>query len=252
MKKLLTLNIEGDAHLERVKPFIAEENPDIVCLQEVFSEDVLWVVGAEFQIEFLPMCLKERRDGSLGHIGVAVCTRNPAWKVIRDYYFQPTTTLVPMDMYTKETKRKTTWQGILGVTLDDNGLDMSVCTTHFTWTPDGMSDDFQTHDMRRLLTYMSELVPHVLCGDFNLPRKQNSLYPLLASHYTDHIPEHYETSMYVPLHRVKDDPVRSKQIGEYMVDYILSTPHAYEVSNVEMRGNVSDHYGVVAHIERKV
>lgn len=251
MKKLLTLNVEDDKHLERIKPFIAEENPDIVCLQEVFREDVLWLVGTEFQVEFMPMCLKPRRDGGLAYRGIAVCTRSPAWKVVRDYYFQPNTTLIPADDMDTESKRKTYWHGVVGATIDDNGLDMTIFTTHFTWTPNGLSNEFQAQDMKRLLAFMAEMPPHLICGDFNIPRKQNSMYPLLTAHYADNVPSEIETSIYVPLHRIKDDPVESERISHFMVDYIFSTPGAYNVTDVQMRANVSDHYGIVATIERR-
>lgn len=251
MKKLLQLNVEADNHLERIKPFIAEENPDIICLQEVFREDVIWLVGTEFQVEFMPTCLKPRKDGSLAYRGTAICTRTPAWKVVRDYYFQPNTTFIPADDMDSESKRKTYWNGVIGVTIDDNGQDITVFTTHFTWTPKGLSDEYQAQDMKRLLAYMAEMEPHIICGDFNIPRKQNAMYPILAAHYTDNVPPEIETSIYVPLHRMKDDPVESKRIAEFMVDYVFSTPGAYNVTNVQMRANVSDHYGIVANIERK-
>jgi endonuclease/exonuclease/phosphatase family metal-dependent hydrolase len=248
MKKLLTVNIEGDKHLERVGPCLAEENPDIICLQEVFRDDVTPLVGTEYQIEFLPMCLKERHDGSLAQWGIAIATRTPAWRVVRDYYYQPTTTYVPFDGLSKDTKRKTVWQGVVGVTVEDEGADLTIFTTHFTWTPNGVSDEHQAADMKALLHFMNEQAPHVLCGDFNVPRKQNAIYPILASHYQDHVPETYETSMFVPLHRVKDIPVQAANLATYMVDYILSTPKSYTIEGVEMRGNVSDHYALVAHI----
>jgi endonuclease/exonuclease/phosphatase family metal-dependent hydrolase len=249
MKKLLSVNIEGDKHLERVGPCIAEENPDVICLQEAFRDDIIPLVGTEYQTEFLPMCLKERRDGSLSQWGIAIATRTPAWRVVRDYYYQPTTTFVPFDGLSKHTKRKTVWQGVVGVTIEDDGADLAIFTTHFTWTPDGRSDEHQTTDMKALLHFMSERGPHILCGDFNIPRKQNSVYPIMTAHYTDHVPPEYETSMFVPLHRVKNDPVQSANLGTYMVDYILSAPpHALTVTNVEMRGNVSDHYALVAQV----
>jgi endonuclease/exonuclease/phosphatase family metal-dependent hydrolase len=252
MKKLVSLNVEGDRHLERVAPFLAEENADVVCLQEVFREDIGHIMGSEYQQEFLPAGLRPRRDGSLGQWGIAICTRAPAWRVLREYYFEPTTTLVPLDDTSVATKRKSYRQGVLGATIDDGGVDLSIFTTHFTWTPDGMSDSHQARDMERLLSYMAEREPHVLCGDFNIPRKQNSLYPLLAAHYTDYVPPEYETSMYIPLHRVKDDPVLSAVVGSYMVDYIFGTPNACTITGVALRGNVSDHYAIVGTIERKV
>lgn len=250
MKKLLTVNIEGDKHLERVRPFIAEENPDIVCLQEAFRDDVQDLLGSEFQIEFLPMCLKERMDSSLAPWGVAIATRIQAHQVIREYYQQPTTTLVPYDGVTIHTKRKTIWQGVVGVTIEDGDKMLTIFTTHFTWTPDGASNEYQASDMKALLSFLETQEPHVLCGDFNVPRKQNDMYPVLAAHYTDHVPQEYVTSMYVPLHRTKDDPVEGPRVGSFMVDYILSTPMAYSVSPADMRGNVSDHCALISTIEK--
>jgi endonuclease/exonuclease/phosphatase family metal-dependent hydrolase len=250
MKKLLTLNIEGDKHLERIRPFIAEENPDIVCLQEAFRDDAQELLGSEFQIEFLPMCLKERKNGALAQWGVAVATRTPAQQVIREYYQQQTTTLVPYDGITIHTKRKTTWLGVVGVVIADGDKKLTVFTTHFTWTPDGASNEYQASDMKGLLSFLETQEPHVLCGDFNIPRKQNDIYPILAAHYTDHVPQEYETSMYLPLHRTKDDPVEGPRVASYMVDYILSTPDTYTIPPVVMQGNVSDHCALMTTIEK--
>jgi len=252
MKKLLTVNIEGDKHLERVRPFIAEENPDIVCLQEAFRDDVQDLLGTEFQAEFLPMCLKERSDGSLSQWGVAIATRVPAHTVIREYYYQPTTAFVPYDSSTLHTKRKTMWQGVVGITVEDIRGVLTIFSTHFTWLPDGdvARDENQTVDMKTLLTFLETQPPHILCGDFNIPRKQNALYPVLAAHYTDHVPQEYNTSMYLPLHRVKDDPKEGPKVASYMVDYILSTPETYTVSPASMRGNVSDHCALITTIEK--
>ncbi len=250
MKKLITVNIEGDKHLDRIAPFIAEENPDVVCIQEAFRDDIQQLLGSEYQIEFLPMCLKERMDGSLAQWGVALATRAPAHQVIREYYHQPTTTLVPYEGITVHTKRKTIWQGLIGVTIEDNGKHLTVFTTHFTWTPDGISNQYQADDMNGLLSFLATQEPHILCGDFNIPRKQNALYPILVSHYADHVPPAHETSMYLPLHRTKDDPIQGPKVGSYMVDYILSTPNTYTVSPADMRGNVSDHCALVSTIEK--
>src|SRR5688500_15844020 len=37
--KLLTLNIEGDRHIDRVRATLKSHLPDIACLQEVLEED---------------------------------------------------------------------------------------------------------------------------------------------------------------------------------------------------------------------
>lgn len=250
MKKVLTVNIEGDKHLERIRPFIAEENPDVVCLQEVFRDDIQLLLGSEYQIEFLPMCLRERMDTSLDVWGAAIATRQPALRVTREYFHQPTTTLVPFDGNSVHTKRKTIWQGLVGVTVHDGKNELTIFTTHFTWTPNGASDEYQATDMNSLLSFLALQDGHILCGDFNIPRKQNALYPILASHYTDHVPKEYETSMYLPLHRTKDDPIQGPRVASFMVDYIFSTPGEYKVSPAEMRCNVSDHCALVATVEK--
>ncbi len=36
---LMTLNVESDRHVERVRSVIAEHQPDIVCLQEALEKD---------------------------------------------------------------------------------------------------------------------------------------------------------------------------------------------------------------------
>ncbi len=250
MKKLLSVNIEGDRHLARVTPFIAEENPDVICLQEVFRSDLQDIVGSEYQVEFMPACLKPKEGGIMDEWGIAIASREPAWRVIREYYYQPATTLVPVDDTSLETKRKSYRQGVLGISVTDQEQEFFIFTTHFTWTPNGFSNENQFRDMERLLTFMNEQGPHVLCGDFNIPRKQNDVYPLLARVYTDHIPSTYTTSMFLPLHRQKNHPIEAKRIVEFMVDYILSTPNTFSITDVALRGNVSDHYAVVAQVEK--
>ena len=39
--KLISLNIEGDKHLDdKILPFFDKEKPDVLCLQEVFAKDI--------------------------------------------------------------------------------------------------------------------------------------------------------------------------------------------------------------------
>jgi len=46
MVKLIQLNIEGSRHLARVVPFLENEKPDIVCLQELNEKDVPHILDA--------------------------------------------------------------------------------------------------------------------------------------------------------------------------------------------------------------
>lgn len=252
MKTLISVNVEGDRHLDRVRPFLKEHSPDVICLQEVFFADTEALVGSEYHREFLPMCLKARADGSLSPWGIAIATRDSTQHVIHEYYHQPNTTLVIADDSSLLGKRRSYRHGLLGVTMSDVSGDITLFTTHLTWTPDGLTNESQTADMHRMLHYLESQAPHILCGDFNLPRRQNTLYPIISARYTDHIPPHYETSMYIPLHRVKDIPEVAAKVGAYMVDYIFSTPGEYEVRDVSLKGDISDHYALLGTIEKSL
>jgi exonuclease III len=62
--KLITLNIEGDRHLDRVIPFLQKENAHVVCLQEVLQSNVE-LLKKELQMfgEYEPtLAYKEPKD----------------------------------------------------------------------------------------------------------------------------------------------------------------------------------------------
>jgi endonuclease/exonuclease/phosphatase family metal-dependent hydrolase len=245
MFRLITANIEGDRHLEKLVPFFASQSFDIVCLQEVFQSDVMQLVGPDFQVEFLPMCLKANKAGDLFPWGAAIASRLPVKKVISRYYYKPNPELAPYD---EKKKRQTIAQGLVGLQLVAGDRSLNVITTHFTWTPDGAPDANQDKDIVTLLDMLALEPPHILCGDFNIPRRQNHHYPTLAHHYTDHIPQDIESSVYVPLHYAREKPGVAQKLSGLMVDYIFSTPNAYRVENVERHGALSDHWLFTADI----
>ncbi len=245
MMKLVSANIEGDLHLDKVSAFLQHQNPDVVCLQEVFQRDVPILLGQDFKGEFLPMCLKVNRSGELAPWGLSIASRRPLQRVRTGYYHRATQDLVAFD---EKNKRHTIWQGFAGLQLEDDGAVVNVITTHFTWTPNGVSDANQDADIVALLGLMRDETPHVLCGDFNIPRRQNELYKTLMQHYTDHVPPEITSSIYVPLHYARHKPNVAERLAQYMVDYILSTPGAYRVETVALHGGISDHYGLTAEI----
>lgn len=82
----------------------------------------------------------------------------------------------------------------------------------------------------------------MLAGDFNAPRGGES-FSAIAARYRDNIPPNYQTSIYAPLHR-------SGQDLELMVDGLFTTP-GYRAENVELTSGMSDHYAIVADIEKR-
>lgn len=243
--RLLSFNIEGDLHLDKIGPFLKQQNADVVCLQEVFLDDLPGLLGADYRFHFLPMTLKTRQSGLASAWGTAIAHRLPGELAICDYYHRPTESLVP---FSETAKRPTIWHGVVGVQIASGSAAMNICTTHFTWTPDGAPDANQRGDMANLLALMAREPPHVLSGDFNIPRKQNSLYGTLTQRYTDHVPERFTSSIYLPLHYVRNDPAKCAKLATYMVDYIFSTPGFCRIRDFEMHGGMSDHFGLSAEV----
>jgi endonuclease/exonuclease/phosphatase family metal-dependent hydrolase len=245
LSKLVTANIEGDLHLDLVKPFLLGQDPNIVCLQEVFEPDVPELLGADFHSAFLPMCLKVNRHGEPSPWGVAIASRLPVISTHQIYYRRPVDRIIAYD---HKNKRDTLSFGFVGMKLGVDGLPVNVITTHFTWTPDGLADANQDADMAALLQLLAAEPPHILCGDFNIPRRQNRLYGTLTQHYTDHVPQDIQSSIHVPFHYARHKPGGAETLAKLMVDYIFSTPGAYHVEDVALHGGISDHCAITAEI----
>ena len=247
MRKLISLNTEGDKHLERVRAFLEKESPDVICLQEIFEEDIPAITTLP-HVVFMPMCLKERVDNTLSPRGIALCSRDVFTPTLHEYYHKPSENLLQEDCNTIETRRASQRGGVLSVTFPDG---VHIATTHFTWIADGaLPDQYQEADAVLLLAIIEQHEPLLICGDFNMPREQNYLYPVMTTVLIDHVPDHYTSSMHIPLHRVRNDPKRAEHISQFMVDYIFTTPNSFAVENVRMECGMSDHCALVADIEK--
>lgn len=225
--KIVSLNIEGQKHLERVREFLAKENVDVVCLQEVIKTDVetllerhkYRVFGAEIKT-------------NAGIKGVVIAGKTP-WEEERVWYADGISgSEVPEEELGNHRP----------VVVEVQNTQIRLATTHFTWTPEMSETEKQNADLERLLTKMNgeELI---LCGDFNIPRG-NSAYKRLAKVYKDNIPSSVTTTIDFDLHRAKRE---GKARFEVVVDYIWSTPK-YQVSNVRVVSGISDHCGVVGEV----
>jgi endonuclease/exonuclease/phosphatase family metal-dependent hydrolase len=140
--------------------------------------------------------------------------------------------------------------GLLGVRTIVNDAEYLVYTTHFTWTEDGETpSQEQIESMNALLTHTQTLEPHLLCGDFNIPRNINYLYKNLVGEYVDNIPAQYVSSLDKDLHRLKDNMEKKRVLDTFMVDYVFSQ-HPYKVSDVRLEFDLSDHAAVVGTVTR--
>jgi len=237
--KIVSINIEKDAHLEKVASFVEREQPDVVCMQEIMGDrmpyfsEKMGMVGT-----FVPFVILKNWDGLLdGRVmGVAVFTREPH-VVLGIHYYQGTEGVLQnldraADLY--EVHRSTA-RAVLVVKVNE----YVIGTTHFTYTPDGEPDKEQESCLERMLQLTSQYDNLLLCGDFNIPRP-NKLYKRLQEEFTDNISQRYDSSLDSQLHRVKG--------LKNMVDYMWSRG-GYKVEDVYFMEGVSDHCAVIASVE---
>jgi len=243
--KLISLNIEGQKHFSQVLPFIARESGDIVCLQEIFQTDIPKMEAMGYTCVFLPMTLKPENGGC---VGIALCIRGKIENTKFIYYRNAD---IETKVFDPNNKSNTVRNGIIFADCTIENTTHSIGTTHFTWTPHGeLPSDEQKTDMKIFESKLREMKPHIMCGDFNIPRLSSSLYKKLTEHYTDCIPLTYSSSLDANLHRLGKMPDKKIIFDTFMVDYILSQS-PYDVNDVRLEFGISDHAAVVAAVEKQ-
>lgn len=236
--KLLTLNIEGDRHLGRVRELLAAHLPDVVCLQEVFESDcaTLAAVGGYAATFGVSLRVPTTSTGTMSEWGVAVLTRAPVRRQELIYY---TDALPILDFVEPNDARRLA----LVTEVEQGGHDYRIVGTHFTWSPDGHANDDQRRDFAQLRQVLERYPDYALCGDFNAPRGREMFTTFTTElRLIDHLPPDVTTTLDPQWHRMKD-------ALELAVDTVFSTPH-YAAADVRVFDGVSDHKGILATLER--
>lgn len=238
--KLATVNIEGQKHLEKVRTFITRENPDVVCLQEVF-EDTLEVVTRDYPyVEFAPSLIldqdEETKEGNRIW-GEVIISKYPLVGSRQEYCGEWSGTNLP---------RRPQEDHVPVLVLADvekNRIKYRIGTIHFTWTPKATVTEKQRQHLKQVLLWIEEEGELLMCGDFNIAR-ENEMYKKLAQVMRDNIPSEVETTIDPNLHYAN-----KKEQGKLklVVDYVWSTPK-YKVKNVRVVSGVSDHCAIVCEV----
>lgn len=235
---LVSLNIERSKHLQRVLPFLTQQNADIVCIQELCEPDM-----AAFQktlgMECILAPLKHNgQDGPLITEGIGIFSRLPVLSTQVEFYVGDEGTIPTFDWSSKEIKQMSERCALITLTVENDGKVFQIATTHFAWTPDGLPDAFQREALLELLKILSPKRDLILCGDFNAPRG-GEIFTALTERYIDNIPEQYVTSLDRQLHRAGH--------LNRMVDGLFTTPK-YKAEKAELVSGISDHCAIVADI----
>ena len=246
MLKLVSLNIEGPKHYKTVFPFIDNENPDVLCIQEAPHEIRAFLEERGYKTTFAPMC--RWNFGETTHtIGILLSTKLP--QKTRLYYYWKSPQGVPA-IYNTEHPALSISNAYLIATIVDNVTEYNIATTHVMCTGNGAPDSHQEKGVSLLIKSLSKEPPHIICGDFNMPRHHNHLYEKFTKIYQDEIPKHYQSSLDRNLHRLGNVKIDQPIFDKFMVDYIFSQPE-YEVTEERLKFGISDHAAVVANIHKK-
>lgn len=253
--QLISLNIEGNRHLEqRVLPFLQREQPDLVCLQEVFECDIETIQrafemsGTKSYARFAPMSHVLNDNPHLparGTLGILMLSRAPI-EFAAQYYVGDGESL-PV-FFTQENPNALSRVLLIGtLTLAGNTTGtvgaadqtLRVATTHFTWSPQGIVTPEQRADFAKLSQILETQNVDVLCGDLNTPRGKE-LYSSLSEKFQDGVPPHITTTIDRVLHR-------SGQDIQLVVDGLFTSARC-RAKNVQIVDGLSDHMGIMAQI----
>lgn len=240
--KFVSINIEGSKHFVRLFPFLKEQKPDVLALQEVFKCDLEAIKAASGLKEcvFYPQANVVKPNIHLplrGMWGIAVFAK----EIIDQeafYYLRHKNKEISIldDQHPNIIDRVA-----LAVKARVDGQDFRIVTVHFTWSGGATINEEQSKDYAVLQTFLNKFDEMIFCGDLNTPRGEE-IWDDLAKKYTDNIPQNIDTTIDKNLHKSGKD-IR------LVVDALFTSEH-YVAKNVQVVSNTSDHMAVVGEIER--
>ncbi len=237
--KVISVNIEGDNHFDTVFAFIERENPDVVCMQEVYEVDLpLFCTRLSPTYRYLPLSTVSApnpfRKAQKGAEGVVIFSKLPIHDSGSFYYESE-----PIDTTILDSRPEGSRRGLVWIDIEVGGKIYRIATTHFTWSWKGEVTTLQKADLGNLMRELEAVKPTLLCGDFNTPRG-SEIFDHLATVFTDMIPPTVTTTIDQNLHRVSGI--------QFVVDGFFVAP-GYTASNVRVLDGVSDHCALVGELE---
>ena len=252
--KVFSLNIECNKHFERWPQVIRAEQPDLVCLQEVFETDMPYISEQlGMSGSFSPMLdVSDENKYSIpirGKWGIGYFTNLEITQpVVGPDLSAIEHTSLPSGLKVFYYSGSSDIKKFVGPndasrifvvgTVTKDGQQYTVGTTHFTWSGDGQATQEQHQDQHKFLQILQQFPDLIFCGDFNAPRG-GEIFSEFEKHFTDNLPKDVTTTIDLELHYAA--PLY------LVVDTIFSTPH-YRVSNVRAVSGLSDHIGVVGEV----
>lgn len=244
--KLVSLNIECNKHYEKFIPFLKEQNPDVICLQEVLEEDFVFLQekiglpGIFKAHAYVTSNHENYRDLCGKRFGVAIFTQTVIDSGYSFYWGKEENIAVSFEEYAVKKEELQSYVLLWVDIQDKEGKTFRCVTTHYPVSKEGEASTHQLEVLTPFFEHLERLQEFVICGDFNAPRG-NETFTRIAKKYKDNIPEKYVTSLDQNFHRMKD--------LMFMVDCLFTTPQ-YNAKEVSLTDGLSDHMAIVATITR--
>ncbi len=246
--KLISLNCEGHKHLvQRVIPFLQQEQPDVLNLQEIFAVDIPLLQQATGMqvVQYVPLAnvveLSRHTAHAWGAWGICQFSRLPVRDAHHAFYFQTDHQPEVLPLFMKDENPNNLDRAVSMMTVTKDDVDYKIATTHFTWSVKGESTLDQLRDLAALFQLLDAEGELVISGDFNAPRGFET-FARLAARYVDNIPLQYTTSL--------DENWHKAGKLELMVDGLFSSS-SYHCDTVRLQAGVSDHMAIVANVSRR-
>ena len=246
--KLISINIETDLHYDTLFPFLENEKPDVICMQEVIEDQFemfknkLGMKGVFKPCGFSDSGYSRYASTEGKRYGVAIFSKEFIDSGHYYYWGSEDDFKLSFEEYIKDEKNTENYVFVWVNIKKENGDIYKFVSTHFPATKKGESTPHQLEILPPLFEKLDSFDGFVMCGDFNAPRGRET-FRRISDKYKDNIPSHYETSIDNKIHR---DGVQNITL---MVDGLFTTP-AYIAKDVRLVDGVSDHMAVVAEIEK--
>lgn len=240
--KLITLNIEGDRHLNLVEKLFLKEKPDVICLQEVFSADLNHLKKKlRMEAVFIPMVNIDQPNkiniAPRGDFGIAILSCYPITEPNYEYYEKHAGKIPIFD----DNDPNSVDRVLLTAKIVKENNEFQIATTHFTWSDHGQTTNRQRQSLVKLFQILNRVGECILCGDFNAPRGKE-IYLQICQRFTDNVPADIITTLDNKIHRVPAVP-------QLVVDYIF-TSKIYQAHDVQVIGGVSDHKAICTNLQK--
>lgn len=233
---IISLNIEGHQHTQQVLTFLQQENPDVLCLQELYADEFpRFKQELDMNGVYTPRVKVKNKlvgDGTIS--GNAILSRFPITHT-EDISYEVAWEHPERLRYILEGPPDSR---LLVATLQAETA-FQIATTHFTWTPDGQANEAQRQNLPALTQLIKKYPSLLLCGDFNAPRGRE-IFDELAQVLKDNIPSEITSTLDPNLHKAGR--------LDLVVDGLFTTPN-YEVLKVEVIEGISDHCAIKAEIK---